>query len=250
MKTAAFKLLILGGTGDGARLAGALASVPRVEAISSLAGRVATPKLPQGRTRIGGFGGVDGLTDYLRAERIDGVIDATHPYAAAISHNAALACERAFVPLLALLRSAWMPEPGDRWHDAANVPSAAGIAALLGRRIFVTVGRQELAPFAAHALPWYLIRAIEPPTALLPPHLELLLERGPFHLDDELHLMRSRAIDVVVSKNSGGDATYAKITAARALGLPVVMVQRPPRPSVPAVGTIEAALHWVEERSR
>lgn len=247
MNLTPLRLLILGGTGDAAKLAGRLAAAPGVVAISSLAGRVAHPVLPDGDVRVGGFGGVDGLVAYLRAARIDGVIDVTHPFAAQISRNAALACEHLRLPLLAVLRPCWSRVGGDRWHDADDVKSAAALAPRFGGRIFVTVGRQALAPFAAYGAPWYLIRAIDLPNAPLPARHELLLERGPFDLDAELALMRSRAVDVVVSKNSGGPATYAKIAAARALGIPVVMVKRPPRPLVPTVETIAAAASWVDE---
>lgn len=220
------RLLLLGGTGEGSAIASHLYDRPGVRVISSLAGRVVSPAVPAGEVRIGGFGGITGLIAYLAAEHIDGVIDATHPFAAQISIHAAAACAEARVPLLAFVRPPWMPIAGDDWRPAAD---AAAAARLCEGRVFLTVGRQEVEEFAG-ADAWFLIRAIDAPTGALPVHRQLLLARGPFDLDDEIALMRAHRIGMVVSKNSGGAATYAKIVAARSLGLPVVMIDRPARP--------------------
>jgi precorrin-6A/cobalt-precorrin-6A reductase len=250
MSARVLRILILGGTGEAGELAARLAARPDVEVISSLAGRVANPAVPAGEVRIGGFGGSDGLRAFLRERQIDAVVDATHPFAAAISRNAFDAARAARVPLLALERPAWEAQEGDQWHRVADAAEAAQVAPRLGSRIFLTLGRQTLAPFAACAHGWFLIRAIEPPAGPLPPRHELLLTRGPFRLDDEVALMRDRAIDVVVSKNSGGAATCAKIDAARELGLPVVLVSRPVRPAAPTVDSGAAVLTWIDERVR
>jgi precorrin-6A/cobalt-precorrin-6A reductase len=242
------RILILGGTGEAGELAARLASRADVEVISSLAGRVANPALPAGEVRIGGFGGSDGLRTFLRERRVDAMVDATHPFAAAISRNAVDAATAARVPLLVLERPAWEPQEGDRWHRVADATEAAQVAARLGARVFLTLGRQTLAPFAACAQAWFLIRAIDPPAGPLPPWHELLLARGPFRLEDELALLRERAIDVVVSKNSGGAATSAKIAAARELGLPVVLVSRPARAAARTVDSVAAVLAWIDER--
>jgi len=235
------RLLILGGTGEAAMLAGHLADRPDLHVISSLAGRVADPTLPAGTVRIGGFGGVDGLASYLAD--VDAVIDATHPFAAQMSRHAAEACRRVGVPLLAFVRPAWVPEPGDHWLPVADMDAAA---ALCRGRVFLTVGRQELAPFAASDA-WFLIRSIDAPNGPLPKTHELMLTRGPFTLADEIDLLRAHRIDRIVSKNSGGPATYAKIAAARALGLPVVMVERPARPVTDRADSLEAVTAWLAQ---
>jgi len=233
------RLLILGGTGEAAMLARHLADRPDLRIISSLAGRVAAPVLPAGNVRVGGFGGVDGLAAYLAD--IDAVIDATHPFAAQMSRHAAEACRRVGVPLLAFVRPAWVPKTGDHWVSVADMAAAA---ALSQGRVFLTVGRQELAPFAGSDA-WFLIRSVDAPEAPLPANHELLLARGPFTLDDEIDLLRTHRIDRIVSKNSGGPATYAKIEAARALGLPVVMVERPARPATDTADSLEAVTAWL-----
>ncbi|MDB5359175.1 MAG: precorrin-6x reductase [Rhodospirillales bacterium] len=235
------RLLILGGTGEAAALARHLADRPNLHVISSLAGRVAAPVLPPGAVRIGGFGGVEGLAAYLAAEGIDAVVDATHPFAARMSFHAAEACKRLGVPLLAFVRPAWAPEPGDRWLPVADMAAAA---ALCRGRVFLTVGRQELAPFAPSDA-WFLIRAIDPPDGPLPAHHQLMLKRGPFTLADEIALLRDHQIDLLVSKNSGGPATHAKIAAARARGLPVVMVERPARPATEQASSLDAVAGWL-----
>jgi precorrin-6A/cobalt-precorrin-6A reductase len=236
------RLLILGGTGEALSLARHLAHRADLAIVSSLAGRVAAPTLPPGTVRIGGFGGVDGLAAYLAAERIGAVVDATHPFAARMSVHAAEACRRAGVPLLAFVRPAWAPGSGDRWQPVADMAAAA---ALCRGRVFLTVGRQELAWFAGSDA-WFLIRSIDPPDGPLPQAHELVLARGPFGLADEIDLMRAHRIDMIVSKNSGGPATYAKIEAARALGLPVVMVERPARPAADEARSLDEVGAWLD----
>jgi precorrin-6A/cobalt-precorrin-6A reductase len=242
------RVLILGGTAEAGALAGALAADPALEVTTSLAGRTADPRLPAGRTRSGGFGGAAGITAWLRAERIDAVVDATHPFAAAISRHAAEAAAAVGVPLLALRRPGWTERPGDRWHWADTVTEAAGLLPALGTRAFLTTGRQELAAFAALDL-HILARTVEPPAPPLPRNFELLLSRGPFTLDGERTLLHRHRIDVLVTKDSGGPATAPKLTAARESALPILIVRRPPPPQgVPTVATPTDALAWLRAR--
>jgi precorrin-6A/cobalt-precorrin-6A reductase len=228
-------LLLLGGTGEARRLASVLSPAYRV--ISSLAGRVADPALPAGEVRIGGFGGVPGLAAYLRAERIDTVVDATHPFAAQISANAAAACRTVGVPLLVLRRPGYTLQPD--FHRVPSLDAAAALLPGLGGRIFLTTGRQGLGHFRDEAL-WYLIRAVDPPEPPLPPNAAVVLDRGPFTVDGETRLMRAHRIDVLVTKDSGGAMTAAKLEAARGLGIAVVVVDRPPvTPGVPVLTSVE-----------
>ena len=236
------RLLLLGGTSEGTRIAEHLADRPGVTVISSLAGRIAAPSLPAGEVRIGGFGGITGLIDYLAAERIDGVIDATHPFSVQISIHAAEACADAGVPLVAFIRPPWMEVLGDDWRPAADTEAAAR---LCSGRVFLTIGRQEVAAFAKVDA-WFLIRAIEMPTGALPAGRQVTLARGPFDVEHEIDLMRSHRIDMVVSKNSGGSSTYAKIVAARTLGLPVVMIERPERPETEQAWDLETIDAWID----
>jgi len=229
------RTLVLGGTADARALAGLLAG--RMEVVSSLAGRVRAPVLPPGEVRIGGFGGVDGLVAYLRAERIDHVVDATHPFAAGMTANAAAACARTGTPLTILHRPGWTERPGDRWHRVPTLALAADALPGLGSRAFLTTGRQGLASFA-HLDLWFLVRSVDPPEPPVPQRMQSILERGPFTVDDEVALLRRHAVDVLVTKDSGGSHTAAKLAAARGIGIPVVMVDRPPLPpGVPVVAT-------------
>lgn len=237
-------VLILGGTGEGRRLAAAVAGRYRV--ISSLAGRVRSPLLPPGEVRIGGFGGSAGLASYLATAKVGAVVDATHPFAARMSFNAAIACASAGVPLLILRRPGWVPVPGDRWIRVDSMPDAARALDGLGERVLLTTGRQELAAFAECDAHWFLVRCVDPPAGPAPARHEVLLDRGPFTVSGELSLLRTHAIDVVVTKNSGGDATAGKLVAARSLSLPVVVVERPPLPpAVPTVATVAGVLSWL-----
>ncbi len=237
------QVLVLGGTGEARRLAAALVAAG-VGVLSSLAGRVAEPVLPDGDVRIGGFGGPDGLADWLTQHRPRAVVDATHPFAAQITSSAARAVAATGTPLLRLQRPGWTPKPGDRWQFVDSLAGAAEAVAGY-RSVFVTTGRQGVAAFAA--LPGrVLVRAVDPPDTPLPEGTTLLLARGPFSVADERELMREHDVDVVVTKDSGGHLTEAKLTAARELGLPVVLVRRPPLPAgVATVATVDEALSWV-----
>lgn len=236
------RVLLLGGTGEARALAKALH--PRVDVVSSLAGRVPDPALPVGPVRIGGFGGVDGLRRWLRDESIDAVVDATHPFAATMTAHAAAACTESRIPHLILARPAW--DPG----AAMVVDSDDGAAETVARqgysRIFLTTGRSGVRAFAGSEA-WFLIRAVtDPDASALPRHHRVLLSRGPYGYDAELALLRDHRIDALVTKNSGGDMTRAKLDAAAALDVPVVMVARPPLPAgVLTVGTVAEAAEWV-----
>jgi precorrin-6A/cobalt-precorrin-6A reductase len=236
------RVLLLGGTAEARALAKTLH--PHVDIISSLAGRVPEPALPIGPVRIGGFGGVDGLRRWLQEERIDAVVDATHPFAATMTAHAAEVCGELRIPHLVLARPAW--DPG----TAIIVTSDTEAAEIVTRRryshVFLTTGRSGVSAFADSDA-WFLIRAVtEPDAAVLPRHYQLLLSRGPYHYDDEFAIMREHHIEALVTKNSGGDMTRAKLDAAAALGIPVVMVARPPLPAgVAAVGTVQEAADWV-----
>jgi precorrin-6A/cobalt-precorrin-6A reductase len=236
-------ILVLGGTAEGRELAAALddAGLP---VVSSLAGRVASPRLPAGAVRIGGFGGPAALAAWLREQGIAAVVDATHPFARRISASAAYACPIAGVPLLRLERPGWSERPGDRWHRVPDVAAAAALLPSAGARALLTTGRQGLAAFASVDAVWFLVRCVDPPEPPLPPRHELLLDRGPYTLAGELALIDRHAIDVVVTKDSGGSATGAKLDAARERGLPVIVVDRPPREPVATVATVAAALAW------
>jgi precorrin-6A/cobalt-precorrin-6A reductase len=236
-------VLVLGGTGEARRLAAALVA-EGVDVLSSLAGRTAQPVLPEGPVRVGGFGGPEGLADWLAEHRPGAVVDATHPFAAQITASAAAAAARHDVPLLRLQRPGWIPRAGDTWRYVDSLAAAA--EAVAGHRsVFVTTGRQGIGAFAA--LPGrVLVRAVDPPDEPLPGGATLLLDRGPFSVAGELALMREHAVDVVVSKDSGGHLTEAKLAAARELRIPVVLVRRPPPPAgVPTVATVEEALEWL-----
>jgi precorrin-6A/cobalt-precorrin-6A reductase len=240
------RVLILGGTTEASELAELLAGDTRFEATLSLAGRTSTPKPQPIATRVGGFGGADGLADFLRAQKVDAVIDATHPYAPRISANAVVACARAGVALASFVRPAWKPAPGDSWQV---VPTAVAAALALGkapRRVFLSLGRQELHFFAAISQHHYVARLIEPPQHARPHDLVVLRQRGPFDRDAELRLLKDRKIDVIVSRNSGGSATYPKIEAARVLGLPVIMITRPAKPIGHVVTSAEATVAWLD----
>jgi len=196
--------------------------------------------------RIGGFGGAAGLAAYLAEQRIDRVIDATHPFAAEISAHARLACDRAGVPRLILARPAWRRHALDRWIEVANIAAAAALVGRLGRRAWLTVGTQAIPAFAAVANVRFLVRLVDPPPAPLPLRFhEVVLGRGPFSLAEERHLLQRHGIEVVVCKASGGAATEAKLVAARELSLPVIMVRRPPPEPGASVETVDAALDWL-----
>lgn len=240
------RLLILGGTAEARLLAAALAG--DIEVTSSLAGRTRDPRLPVGDVRIGGFGGVSALARTL----VDfaAVVDATHPFAAQITANAAAAAAIARVPLLVLRRPGWAPGPGDDWRWVDTLAEAAERLPELGSRPFLTIGRQELAAFSRLPL-WCLVRTVDPPGPVVPPRMHLVLDRGPFTLDGERALLREHRIDVLVTKDSGGAATAPKLAAAREAGIPVVVQRRPALPEgVAVVGTVAEAAGWVRAGRR
>jgi precorrin-6A/cobalt-precorrin-6A reductase len=237
------RILILGGTTEARQLAERLADRADLAVTLSLAGRTMTPTRQPVPVRLGGFGGSQGLADYLAATRIDVLVDATHPYAAMISANAVRAAALARVPLVALRRSAWVAVPGDRWTEVADTAGAVAALGHVPRHVFLALGRQEIAPFAAAPQHRYLVRSVDPVTPPLDvPHAVYVVARGPFAHIDERSLLKRHHIDIIVAKNSGGSATYGKIAAARALGLPVVMLRRPALPQVAAVETVEDAV--------
>ncbi len=243
------RVLILGGTAEAAALARALAEDARVAATTSLAGRTRAPAELPGAVRRGGFGGAQALADYLAARAVDLLVDATHPFAARISRNAVQACAAGGVPRLVLTRAPWTAREGDRWTPVPDAQAAAAALPGLGARVFLTIGRQELAAFAGLDTVWFLVRLVEPPEdPILFEDFRLVLGRGPCSLEQETALLRAHGIDVVVSKNRGGPGTYAKIEAARAFGLPVVMVERPALPEGEIVESVAAALAWIERR--
>lgn len=243
------RVLILGGTGDAAALAAKAINIPNIEVISSLAGRTRSPLNPAGMVRVGGFGGEVGLADYLREEKIDVLVDATHPFAAQISWNAAAAASACNIAHLMLIRPQWEPDADDNWLEVDRVETAADVLPSFARRVFLTVGRQQLSPFAKLDNIWFLMRLIDPPTPdALIPQGEILLARGPFDLENERRLFIQHDIDTLVSKNSGGDATYPKIIAARSMGVKVVMVKRPATPPGEKVSNIDSAFRWLIDR--
>ncbi|MCD9141097.1 cobalt-precorrin-6A reductase [Streptomyces albireticuli] len=241
-------ILILGGTTEARQLAAELAEDPALRVTTSLAGRVARPRLPAGQVRIGGFGGPEGMARWLREQQVDALIDATHPFAGTISFNAAQAAASVHVPLLALRRAGWVPGPGDRWHQVSTLTEAADALPALGERVFLTTGRMGLATFAHLTAQWFLVRSVDAPEPPMPPRTEILLDRGPFTVEGETELLRRHRIDVLVTKDSGAAATSAKLVAARETGVPVLVVRRPPVPEgVPETADPAGAVEWVRK---
>lgn len=242
------RILVLGGTTEARALAAQLAGDPHRETLLSLAGRTLEPKPQPVPVRIGGFGGAEGLARFLREGQFALMVDATHPFAARISQNAAEASEMAGVPLFSLRRPAWERQPGDRWRSVGSVAEAVTALGAAPRRVFLAIGRQEAFHFEAAPQHFYLVRSVDPVVPPLTlPRMETLLACGPFDRAEEARLLETAGIEVIVAKNSGGSATYGKIEAARALGLEVVMVERRPPPGVSAVGTVEAALARIHD---
>lgn len=243
------RVLILGGTGDARELAARIANMTGVEAIASLAGATREPVTPVGNVRVGGFGGVAGLVNYLREMQIDVLIDATHPFANQISHHAAQAAEEVGIPRLLLNRPQWEKVPGDHWIEVESNTDAADALENHAKRVFLTIGRQEISTFAHLQDIWFLMRMIDPPKAdsQIPPGV-ILYNKGPFNLENEREILTQYSIDTIVSKNSGGDSTYPKIIAARELGIKVVMVKRPPIPAGEQVTDVESAMMWLSEK--
>jgi precorrin-6A/cobalt-precorrin-6A reductase len=240
-------ILILGGTAEARQLAAELAKRCDLAITLSLAGRTAQPTAQAVPVRLGGFGGVQRLAAYLAAERIDLLVDATHPYAAVIAANAAAAAQRSGVPILALRRPPWDPVAGDRWIDANNIEHAVSLLGASTRRVFLAIGRKEVGAFAAAPQHHYQIRSVDPvDPPLAVPNANYIVARGPFSEAEERALLERHRIEVVVAKNSGGTATYGKIAAARALGIEVVMLRRPALPSVPSAGNVKDAVAWLD----
>jgi precorrin-6A/cobalt-precorrin-6A reductase len=243
-------VLILGGTGEARELAGRLTAQTGLRVISSLAGRVRDPALPAGEVRIGGFGGSDGLAAWLTEQRISAVIDATHPFAEGISANAAAASGRTGTPLLRVVRPQWQPGAGDDWHEARSLEEAAQLLPRLGHRAFLTTGRQRLATFAPLDDVWFLIRCVDAPAGPMPAHCEVTLARGPYDTAAERVLMQQHRIDVLVTKNSGGELTAGKLAAARELGVPVLMIRRPELADAPGCASAADAENWLLRQLR
>lgn len=246
-KDHALRLLILGGTTEASVLARALAARIDVDPLLSLAGRTDAPATPPIPHRIGGFGGADGLAAFLREQAIDAVVDATHPFAARISANAVAACRTDGVPLAVFTRPAWTRVPGDTWISMPNLSSAVEVLkSQPTRRVFLTTGRLDLARFRDAPQHQYLVRSIDPPAAVdMPPEATVILARPPFSIADEIALMRSSNVDLLVSKNSGGQASAAKLAAARELAVPVLMVERPAPSGAPELHDLDAVLAWI-----
>jgi precorrin-6A/cobalt-precorrin-6A reductase len=241
------RVLILGGTTEARLLAERLAGRADLDATLSLAGRTLAPARQAVPVRSGGFGGAAGLVDYLKREHIDVLIDATHPFASVISANASAAAQTAGVRFIALRRPPWIAIAGDRWSEVENVRDAVRALGEKPRRVLVALGRNELAPLLQTPQHSYLIRSVDPvDPPLRLPQAAYVTGRGPFAEADELALMRAHGIEALIAKNSGGDATYGKIAAARALGIEVIMLRRPPAPSAPSVATVEEAIAWLD----
>jgi precorrin-6A/cobalt-precorrin-6A reductase len=235
-------VLILGGTAEARALAAALVE-RKVPVVSSLAGRVRDPALPAGEVRIGGFGGVAGLVAWLRDRDVAVVVDATHPFASTMTEHAVEASATVGLPLVVLRRPGWPPEPGWVWAD--SLPAAAALLPSLGKRVFLTTGRTSLSAFADLDLE-FLVRCVDAPSGPMPRRAHVVLDRGPFTVDGERMLMREHGIDVLVTKDSGGPLTSAKLAAARAEGVQVLVIRRPALPSgVEAVDSVDAALVWL-----
>ncbi len=232
------RILILGGTAEARLLAERLENDPRYSPVTSLAGATRAPSAIAGAVRIGGFGGVEGLADYIRSKHITMMIDAAHPFAAQISANAALASTRTGVPCLRLERPPWEPRDGDSWIIAGDIDGAVRTIPA-NARVFLTIGRKQAAKFFARKDICLVARMIDAPDAPVPGHVDLLLARPPFTLESETTLMRDKRTTILVAKNSGGADTYGKIEAARALGLPVIMIARPRKPALATASGVD-----------
>ncbi|MCT8002519.1 cobalt-precorrin-6A reductase [Sphingomonas sanguinis] len=238
-------ILLLGGTTEASALASALAKRGE-RAVLSYAGRTETPRAQAIPTRVGGFGGIEGLADHMTREGVTHLVDATHPFAARISANAIAAAELAGVRLLALTRPAWDAGPGDRWIRVADTAEAVAALGSEAARIFLALGRQTIGNFADAAQHFYLLRFVDAAEVPALPHHHLVVDRGPFTLEGEMALFRAHRIQVIVAKNAGGAGARAKLDAARELGLPVVMIDRPFIPDRPQVESIAAVLDWLD----
>jgi precorrin-6A/cobalt-precorrin-6A reductase len=239
------RALILGGTSDANQLADAIARAG-IDAIYSYAGRTQSPFTPSLPIRTGGFGGVAGLSEFIARDGITHVIDATHPFAAEMSRHAVEACAVSKIPLIALERAPWTRSAGDRWIEVENIETAVDALPEARACVFLAIGRQHLAPFAAKPQHAYTLRFVDPPDSAPPlPETDIIVSRGPFTVEGDLDLMRSRNIGWVVARNSGGVGARAKIDAARELGLRVVMIARPASPERRRVESVEDVLAWL-----
>ncbi|WFU69999.1 cobalt-precorrin-6A reductase [Bradyrhizobium sp. CB2312] len=243
------RALILGGTADASVLAAEIART-QIDAVYSYGGRTRTPADQPLPTRIGGFGGVSGLADYIRSEAITHVIDATHPFAAEMSHNAVAACAETGTPLIALERPPWTKVPGDNWIEIRDVNAAVAALPDAPANVFLAIGRQHIAPFASKPQHAYTLRFVDPPEAPLPFAADVIVSRGPFTLEGELEMLRGRGIAWIVARNSGGDGARAKIDAARRLSLPVVMISRARLPERPCVESVAEVMEWLGHSTR
>jgi precorrin-6A/cobalt-precorrin-6A reductase len=243
------RALILGGTSDASLLAAEIARA-RLDAVYSYGGRTRAPAEQPLPIRIGGFGGPHGLADYIRQEGITHVIDATHPFAAEMSRNAVAACAETETPLIALERATWVKAPGDNWIEVADIYSAVAALPEKPAQVFLAIGRQHIAPFAAKPQHAYTLRFVDPPESALPFDADVIVSRGPFTLDGELQMMRSRGIEWIIARNSGGTGARAKIDAALELGLPVIMLARPRLPERSRVESVAEVMEWLGHRAR
>lgn len=239
-------LLILGGTAEARALARHIATTGR-KAIYSYAGRVEAPQPVPIPSRIGGFGGPEGLADYLEMAQITHLVDATHPFADKMSRNAVEAARTADIPLIALTRPAWTPRDGDEWLSVPDLDTAAAALPSDPKRIFLAIGRTEVGRFAARPEHHYLLRLVDRPDTAPPlPHHDIVVARGPFDVESDRTLLENHRIDIVVSKNSGGSGARAKLDAARELNLPVLMVERPSLPERREVASIGEVMDWLD----
>lgn len=239
------RVLLLGGTTEASQMARALAKAG-VDAVFSYAGRTAAPIGQPLPTRIGGFGGVDGLVGYLRTERITHIIDATHPFAAQMSANAVAASQQAQVPLIVLQRAPWQAGPGDNWHSVPDISAAVSALPETTSRVFLAIGKQNLTAFAAKPQHHYLLRLVDPPEEPLPlPDVSIVIARGPFGADEDERLMTEHRITHLVAKNAGGSGAAAKLIAARALRLPVILIDRPALADRQETDSIDRVMEWL-----
>lgn len=250
-------ILLLGGSSEGFELAEKLHLHPEIHVISSMAGRTSLPRKPKGELRVGGFGGTEGLVDYIKTNNIAAIIDATHPFAEKISRNVQQAASKTACPCLMICRPPWQKQQGDQWHEVKNVQEAADILTTENAPVFLTIGRLELAAFLSRPDLSFIARAIEPPkpsdskgppVCNWPDNLQFIYGKGPFTVKGERELMETYGIRSVVTKNSGSPAAYAKIEVARTLELPVIMIKRPPVPEGPVVKNTKDALTWLEAK--
>lgn len=239
------RVLLLGGTTEASALACALKSA-NIETVFSYAGRTRTPVAQPVPVRVGGFGGVEGLVTYLTTEGISHVVDATHPFANTMAHNVHQACTARTLPLMRLERPAWVAQDGDDWRGVPDIDTIGDALPLSPSRVFLAIGRMHLDKLLRHPQHHYVLRLVDTPTEPIPlPNHTVIIARGPFDVATDTALMREHRIDFVVAKNAGGSGAVAKITAARDLGLPVVMIERPKRPDSAKAFDIETVMRWL-----